>query len=85
MKDLVAVFRKYGYALLIITIEHRQRWSTTVIAARAFFRQATLMMCGNLESESAMAACLEYMRPFIPLDPMCLQINEPSLGAIRID
>jgi len=54
-----------------------------MIDENAFFRQVTLMICGNLEIESAMAACLQYMRPFIPIDRMFLQVNEPSLGAIR--
>jgi transcriptional regulator with GAF, ATPase, and Fis domain len=54
-----------------------------MIDENAFFRQATLMICGNLEIEEAMAACLQYMRPFIPVDRMFLQVNEPSLGAIR--
>jgi transcriptional regulator with GAF, ATPase, and Fis domain len=48
-----------------------------------FFRQAALMICGNLEIEVAMATCLQYMRPYIPVDRMFLQVNEPSLGAIR--
>jgi len=54
-----------------------------MIDENAFFRQATLMICGNLEIESAMADCLRYMRPFIPVDRMFLQVNEPSLGVIR--
>jgi len=54
-----------------------------MIDESAFFRQATLMICGNLEIEVAMMACLKYMRQYIPADRMFLQVNEPSLGAIR--
>ena len=48
-----------------------------------FFRKATLIICGNLEIENAMAACLRYMNRLLPVDRMFLQINEPRLGAIR--
>lgn len=48
-----------------------------------FFRQATLIICGNLEIEAAMGACLPYLGQFLPADRMFLQLNEPSLGAIR--
>lgn len=37
-----------------------------MIDESALFRQATLMICGNLEIEAAMAACLgkTYCQPF---------------------
>ncbi len=54
-----------------------------MIDENVFFRNATLMICGNLEIENAMVTCLQYLRPYIPVERMFLQVNEPSLGAIR--
>jgi len=48
-----------------------------------FFRQATLIICGNLEIETALGACLGFVREYFPADRMFLQLNEPTLGAIR--
>jgi len=48
-----------------------------------FFRNATLRICGNLEIEEAMCTCVRYMREFIPVDRMFLQVYEPDLGAMR--
>ena len=46
-----------------------------------FFRKATLRICGDLEIEKAMSACVRYLRDFLPVDRMFLQVNEPGLGA----
>jgi len=54
-----------------------------MIDENEFFRNATLIICGNLEIETAMAACLRYLNRFLPVDRMFLQVNEPNLGAIR--
>ena len=48
-----------------------------------FFRDATLSICGSLEIEKAMCACVRVMRGFLPIDRMFLQVYEPDLGAIR--
>jgi transcriptional regulator with GAF, ATPase, and Fis domain len=48
-----------------------------------FFRNATLSICGSLEIEKAMRACVRVMRDFLPIDGMFLQVYEPDLGAIR--
>ena len=48
-----------------------------------FFRDATLSICGSLEIEKAMCACVRAMRGFLPIDRMFLQVYEPDLGAIR--
>jgi len=48
-----------------------------------FFRNATLRICGNLEIEEAMCTCVRYMRKFVPVDRMFLQVYEPDVGAMR--
>jgi transcriptional regulator with GAF, ATPase, and Fis domain len=48
-----------------------------------FFRNATLKICGSLEIEEAMSTCVRYLREFIPVDRMFLQVYESDLGAMR--
>ncbi len=48
-----------------------------------FFRNATLRICGTLEIEQAMSACVRYMHEIVPVDRIFLQVYEPELGAMR--
>jgi transcriptional regulator with GAF, ATPase, and Fis domain len=48
-----------------------------------FFRNAALKICGNLEIEEAMCTCVRYMREFLPVDRIFMQVYEPDLGAMR--
>ena len=50
----------------------------------AFFRQATLLICGHLEIEEAMASCMGYLEQFIPADKMYLLLHDLDFGAMRI-
>lgn len=54
-----------------------------MIDDKEFFRNATLRICGNLEIEEAMCTCVRYMREFLPVDRIFLQIYESDLGAMR--
>ena len=54
-----------------------------MIDENEFFRNATLKICGDLEIEKAMSACVRYLRAFLAVDRMFLQVNEPELGAVR--
>ena len=54
-----------------------------MIDENEFFRNATLRICGDLEIEEAMCTCVRYMREFLPVDRMFLQVYEPDLGAMR--
>jgi transcriptional regulator with GAF, ATPase, and Fis domain len=54
-----------------------------MIDENEFFRNATLRICGSLEIEEAMCACVCYMEEFVPVDRMFLQIYEPALGSMR--
>jgi len=49
----------------------------------AFYRQATLRICGQLEIEEALASSLNFLRQEMPVDRMLLQFFDPDLDAIR--
>ena len=48
-----------------------------------FFRMATTTICGDLEIEQAMRACIGVIRDHIPVDRMFLQIYEADYEAMR--
>lgn len=48
-----------------------------------FFRNATLRICGSLDIEDGMRACVRFMRGRIPVDRMFLEIYDPGYGAMR--
>jgi transcriptional regulator with GAF, ATPase, and Fis domain len=54
-----------------------------MIDDKEFFRDATLSICGSLEIDEAISACVRVMREFLPVDRMFLQVYEPDLGAVR--
>ncbi len=58
-------------------------WEISMVVDNQFFRAATLSICGSLEVEEAMSACVRAMREFLPVDRMFLQVYEPDLGAMR--
>lgn len=49
----------------------------------AFFREATLRICGSLEIEKALRECLLYIRDFIPASQMCFHIYHRALGIVE--
>ncbi len=49
-----------------------------------FFRQATLLICGHLQIEEAMTACMAYLEQFMPADKMYLVLHDLEYGAMRI-
>ena len=55
-----------------------------VVDEKDFFREATLIICGNLEIEKAMSSCVRYLQSFMPVDTMYLDLYERDMGAIRI-
>lgn len=48
-----------------------------------FFRDATLLICGSLEFETAMCNFTRFVEGYIPVDTIFLQVYEPNLGAMR--
>lgn len=53
------------------------------IDQNGFFRGVAAKICGRLEVEEAMSACIAYLRPHVPVEQMFLQLFEPGLGAMR--
>jgi transcriptional regulator with GAF, ATPase, and Fis domain len=48
-----------------------------------FFRQATMRICGNLDIETAMWSCLEYLETVVPVTGMNLHLFESGLSTVR--
>jgi transcriptional regulator with GAF, ATPase, and Fis domain len=49
-----------------------------------FFRNVTLRICGNLEIEAGLGACLEYLSLHVPGDTLYLQKYEKDVNAMRL-
>ena len=48
-----------------------------------FFREITLRLCGHLEIEEGLHACIKYLSRHIPADYIYLEKYEEDLGAMR--
>jgi transcriptional regulator with GAF, ATPase, and Fis domain len=55
-----------------------------IVDENSFFRQATLLICGNLNFEIALQACVRYLRSYMPADRLHLSLYDRGLGALRI-
>ena len=55
-----------------------------MIDENEFFREVTLRICGNLEIEAGLRACIEFLSRHMPADTVYLERHEPDLGAIRL-
>ena len=49
----------------------------------AFFHEATLRICGNLEIEEALQACLKFLKKEIPINRIFLQCFDEKAGSMR--
>ncbi len=49
-----------------------------------FFREATLKICSSLEIEKALWKILIYLRQFISVDALFLNVYDPGLGVIEL-
>ncbi len=49
----------------------------------AFFREATLRICGSLEIEKALYHCLQYISTFIPASQMSFHVYNRSQGIVE--
>ncbi|MHC4558239.1 MAG: sigma-54-dependent Fis family transcriptional regulator [Planctomycetota bacterium] len=49
-----------------------------------FFREATLRLCGHLEIEEGLRACIEYLDRFMPADVLYLEKYERKLAAMQL-
>ena len=48
-----------------------------------FFREITLKLCGHLEIEEGLHACIKYLSRYMPADAIYLEKYEEDLGAMR--
>ncbi len=48
-----------------------------------FFREVTLRICSSLQVKTAFGSIFGYLRQYVPLDQMFLDVLDASLGAIR--
>jgi len=55
-----------------------------MIDENKFFRQATLLICGHLEIEEALSACIRYLSQYIPADKVSLELYKPDFSAMQI-
>jgi len=53
------------------------------IDKNSFFRQATMRICGNLDIETALWRCLEYLEDVIPLAGIALFLIDHDLATMR--
>ena len=49
-----------------------------------FFRQVTLRLCGNLDLETGVTQCLQYLSRFMPADALFVRQLEPELQSERV-
>jgi len=54
-----------------------------IVDENNFFRQATLLICGNLDFEIALQKCLIYLKSFMPADRMRLNIYDRGLTILK--
>ena len=50
---------------------------------KAFFREATLRICGSLEIEKALMHCLQYISSFIPASQMSFHVYNRDQGIVE--
>ena len=48
-----------------------------------FFRQATLLICGNLEIDKALRSTLKYLKNVMPLDRIFLEYYDRNFRSMR--
>jgi transcriptional regulator with GAF, ATPase, and Fis domain len=49
-----------------------------------FFREATIRLCGNLDIQKAMRDCCEFIKEFVPVSRMYLQLFDPRRNVLQI-
>ncbi len=71
------------FAIFVKITNNHKIESPLMIDENTFFRSVTLSICGSLEIEKGMRACIRSMRDWIPVDQMFLETYEPDIGAMR--
>ena len=79
--DLISLLREPFALALSNILKHR---SELKLYDRDFFWEVTKRICGNLEIEDGLRACIEYLAQHMPADVIYLARHERDLGAMRI-
>jgi transcriptional regulator with GAF, ATPase, and Fis domain len=80
----IGVLWRYVAATYVVTNQFSTGEKAVLVDKKEFFREITLRICGHLEIEEGLRACLEYLARHMPADTIYLQKNEPELGAMRL-
>lgn len=75
----------YGLKMEISPSEkgNRERKKMMSVDENLFFREATLRLCSNLNIETSLKRCYEYIRLFIPVERMGLDIVDPEENTLQ--
>ena len=79
--ELIALLSEPFAIALSNTLKHRIELK---LYDRDFFWEVTKRICGNLEIEEGLRACMEHISQHMPADVIFLARHERDLGAMRI-
>jgi len=79
--DLLSLLSEPFAIALSNTLKHRRELK---LFDREFFWEVTMRICGNLEIEDGLQACIEYLAQHMPADDIYLARHERDLGVMRI-
>jgi len=79
--DLLSLLSEPFAIALSNTLKHR---SELKLYDKDFFWEVTMRICGNLEIEDGLRACIEYLAQHMPADDIYLARHERDLGIMRI-
>ncbi len=78
--DLISLINEPFAIALSNTLKHR---SELKLYDRDFFWEITMRICGNLEIEEGLRACIKYLSQHMPADVLYLERYEENLGSMR--
>jgi len=78
--DLLSLLREPFAIAMSNTLKHRNELK---LYERDFFWEVTMRICGHLEIEEGLRACIEYLAQHMPADYIYLARHERDLGAMR--
>jgi transcriptional regulator with GAF, ATPase, and Fis domain len=79
--DLLSLLKEPFALAMSNALKHRNELN---LYGKEFFWEATKRLCGNLEIEKGLQACLEHIAKYMPADAIYLQKYEIELGAMRL-
>ncbi len=79
--DLLSLLKEPFALAMSNALKHRNELN---LYGKEFFWEATKRICGNLEIEKGLQACIEHISRHMPADSIYLQKYESELAAIRL-